>query len=159
MLQCGIGKYEEKMTVINTNINFPEKKNIQKVNGQSRSGTVTTSTISWTYDFRPIKKWGIIILCFGLIASIAWHFENEKKKEVMKISIAAEAREVNTRYLEKNLEKVKQETISAENLKRAAKEKKAKQIEPVKQIQRLGPKIYTWTNDKGQTVYSNQPQK
>ena len=147
------------MSVINPNINFPEKKNKQEVSSQSRGGTVSTSTISWTYDFRPIKKWGTIFLCFGLIALIAWHFESEKKKEAIKISVAAETKEVNTRYLEKNLEKVKQETIAAENLKLAAGEKKIVRHEPERQKLTTGPKVYTWINDKGQTVHSNQPKR
>jgi hypothetical protein len=147
------------MTVINPNINFPEKKNPQKIHGQSRGGTVTTSTISWTYDFRPLIKWGIIILSFGLIALIAWNFDNKKKIEAIKINMAEEAEEVNTRYLEKNLERVKQETIAAENLKRIARESKTERLEPVRQNPSRSPKIYTWINDKGQTVHSNQPKK
>jgi len=147
------------MSVINPNINFPEKKNIQKVNGQSRGGTVSASTISWAYDFRPLKKWGTIILCFGLIIFVAWHFESEKKKEAMEINRAAETKEVNKRYLEKNLEKVKQETIAAEKLKIAAEETKMVRLEPVRQNMTTGPKVYTWINDKGQTVHSNQPKK
>jgi hypothetical protein len=154
-----IKSVEEKMSVINPNINFPEKKNKQPLNVQNRGGSVSVSTISWTYDFRPMKKWRTIFLCFGLIALIAWHFESEKKKEVMKISVAAETKEVNIRYLEKNLERVKQETIAAENLKRAAAKKEIIRTEPVRQKLTTGPKVYTWINEKGQTVHSNQPPK
>jgi len=80
--------------------------------------------------------------------------KNEKQKEIV-----SETKEVNTRYLEKTLEKVKQETIAAEKLKLSAGNKKTERLEPVRQKLTTGPKVYTWINDKGQTVHSNQPKK
>ncbi|MDD2469241.1 MAG: hypothetical protein PHI97_35220 [Desulfobulbus sp.] len=125
--------------------------------------------------------WGFawrFLLCCAMIDLPLWayfHFVKEvpilvgleqmrnefqtKKNETVKISTATETKEVKTRYLEINLEKVKQETIAAEKLKLAAEKKKTVQLEPVRQTQTTDPKVYTWINERGQTVYSNQPKK
>ncbi|MDD2467121.1 MAG: hypothetical protein PHI97_24290 [Desulfobulbus sp.] len=144
------------MSVYNPNENLNKNKEEFKF---TKYGEKHISNIKWTYDFTFLKRAAIFFLSACIVGSaIGLIIENIQKKEKQKY-IVSEAKEVNTRYLEKTLEKVKQETIAAENLKRAAKEKKTERIEPVKQKQRTGPKVYTWTNEKGQTVHSNQPPK
>jgi len=44
-------------------------------------------------------------------------------------------------------------------LKLAAGEKKMVRHEHERQKLTTGPKVYTWINEKGQTVHSNQPKK
>ncbi|MDD2467123.1 MAG: hypothetical protein PHI97_24300 [Desulfobulbus sp.] len=121
--------------------------------------------------------WGFawrFLLCCAIIDLPLWvyfHFVKEvpilvgleqmrnefqgKKKEEEKISIETATNDVNTRYLEK----IKQETIAAENLKLAAEKEKTIHPEQARQTLTTSPKVYTWTNDKGQTVYSNHPPK
>ncbi|MGE4402869.1 MAG: hypothetical protein AB7F61_14435 [Desulfobulbus sp.] len=48
------------MTAMNPNIVFPNKNKPQKTQLHHRSGgTVSASSISWSYDLRPAKEWTI----------------------------------------------------------------------------------------------------
>jgi len=80
--------------------------------------------------------------------------EKDKKIEQQK-EIAIEAQDARKRYLQKVLEDVKQQTIAEERRKSMATENTV--VEPAKQQQRRGKKLYSWVNENGQTVYSNKP--
>lgn len=148
------------MSVINPNINFPDKKKPQKTQPHhGSSGKVSTSSISWTYDWRPFKKWLTIILAAISLAGTTWMIRQQVlDKENLK-NAKIEAKQDREKYLKRRLESVKEETIAAQSLKIAAKEKKINITEPKKPRQNSGRKIYTWINENGQTVYSNRPRE
>ena len=115
--------------------------------------------INWTYDIAPIIKWALLIVAACLSATMAVYLLNVKKGNEQKKLINIEAQEVEKRYFEKRLEAIKQETIAAEQ-KRIAEQKMKEEIEKskIKSPTTKGPKIYSWINENGQKVFSNQPQ-
>lgn len=116
--------------------------------------------INWTYDIVPLIKWALLIVTACLFATMTVYLLNVKKENEQKILINIEAYEVEKRYFENRLEVIKQETIAAEQ-KRIYEQKMKEEIEKsiIKSPPTKGPKIYSWTNENGQKVFSNQPPK
>ncbi|MDX9841629.1 MAG: hypothetical protein RBS95_09240, partial [Desulfobulbus sp.] len=111
------------------------------------------------YDFAPLKKWGTIVLAALALAGATWSIRQEvlQKKEIQKAQ--AEASQERNQYLMRRLETVKKQTIEAE-LKKANREQLAlAEKTPRNRQVSKGLPIYTWTNERGQTVYSNKPRE
>ena len=148
------------MTVLNPNDNFHTKKKQKNTEREfTKYGTVSESNVKWTYDFDPLKKGALIVLIMCLLGATAMLFFDKKKNFEQKIDIEVEAQDVQKRYFEKRLEVIKQETIAAEQ-KRIGKQKIIEEIEKpkIKTPPAKGPQIYSWINENGQKVFSNQPQ-
>lgn len=111
----------------------------------------------WAY-FHFVKKVPILVGLEQMRNEHQAKINNQKEPEPFNIG-QAETEEAKRRYLEKILEKVKQETIAAEKLKLSVEEGKTERLEPVNQSMATDVKVYTWINEKGQTIHSNQPQK
>ena len=106
------------MTVLNPNINFPEKNKKNKIEQKRRGGGVTTTNVKWSYDFRPIRNFIVILTIFSAIIAGYFYSQKQNSNVVIQADIEKEAEEVKKRYHEKVLEKLKNETIAAERLKR-----------------------------------------
>lgn len=148
------------MTVLNPNDNFHTKKKQKNTEREfAKYGTVSESNVKWTYDFDPLKKGALIVLIMCLLGATAMLFFDKKKNFEQKIDIEVEAQDVQKRYFEKRLEVIKQETIAAEQ-RRTGKQKIKEEVEKpkIKNTPSKGPQIYSWINENGQKVFSNQPQ-
>lgn len=114
------------------------------------------SNIKWVYNLTPLTKW-LTIIASSVIFAVSIIFLARavieyKQKEMNKIE-AATAKRV---YLEKRLEKIKQETI-AESQKKIDMENQEKQVVKAEQIYRKNdPQVYSWINENGNKVYSNK---
>ncbi len=147
------------MTVLNPNDNFHTKKKQKHTEHEfTKYGTTSESNVKWTYDFDPLKKGALIVLVMCLLGATAMLFFDKKKNFEQKKDIEVETQDVQKRYFEKRLEVIKQETIAAEQ-KRIGKQKNKEEIEKpkIKSPPTKSPKVYSWTNENGQKVFSNQP--
>lgn len=115
--------------------------------------------INWTYDIATLTKWALLIVTTCLSATMAVYLLNVKKENEQKKLINIETQKVEKRYFEKRLEVIKHETIAAEQ-KRIGEQKIKENIEKskIKSPPTKGPKVYSWINQNGQKVFSNQPQ-
>lgn len=103
--------------MINPDLNYPDEKKRKAMELQRKGGNVTISNVKWTYDFRPIKNFAIIFLCMAVAITIYFYTQRTKQVEITQENIEKEAEEVQRRYYERVLEKLKNETIAAERLK------------------------------------------
>lgn len=114
------------------------------------------SNIKWVYNLSPLTKWLTIIassvIFAGSITFLVREVAELKQKELNQVE-AETAKKV---YLEKRLEKIKQETI-AESQKIIDLENQKKPLaKPVQRNRENGPQVYSWTNENGNKVYSNK---
>ena len=121
-------------------------------------GKPTKSNIKWTYNFDPLKKWTTILLGALTLAGSVWMIRQDVLQREAAKSARIEAEQERRKYLERRLESIKQETIAAamkkEEPRAAAPERKT-----VKRRYTGSQRIYTWKNERGQTVYSTRPRK
>lgn len=144
------------MTVLNPNDNFSGKRS-EDLTGYkfTKYGEKNVSNVKWTYDFTPLKKWALFILSACFVGALGALLIGQRQKIEQQKEIAIEAQDARKYYLQKILEDVKQQTIAEERRKSMATENTV--VEPAKQQQPRGKKLYSWVNENGQTVYSNKP--
>ena len=85
-----------------------------------------------------------------------WSRQDEGEKQA-KEAAKIEAKQERRKHLERRLESIKQETIAAELAKAEAKKPNNQTRRIIPRTIKSGPPIYTWTNENGQTVFSNKP--
>ena len=73
-------------------------------------------------------------------------------------SARIEAEQERRKYLERRLESIKQETIAAA-MKKEEPHAAAPERKTVKRRYTGNQRIYTWTNERGQRVYSTKPKR
>lgn len=121
-------------------------------------GKPTKSNIKWTYNFDPLKKWTTILLGALTLAGSVWMIRQDVLQREAAKSARIEAEQERRKYLEGRLESIKQETIAAamkkEEPRAATPERKT-----VKRRYTGSQRIYTWTNERGQKVYSTKPKE
>lgn len=112
--------------------------------------------IKWKYNFDPMKKWVTIIVCASALAGSTILLRQEAIKHEQIKTAQREAVTANKKYLERRLETIKQETIAAEQKKRENQKREVATISNVKRVPKEGVQVYSWLNEKGVKVYSNQ---
>ena len=121
-------------------------------------GKPTKSNIKWTYNFDPLKKWTTILLGALTLAGSVWMIRQDvMQKESMKAA-KIEAKQERRKYLERRLETVKRETIAAAIQKEEPRANTPKE-KTTRRTYTSSQRIYTWTNEKGQKVYSIYPRE
>ena len=121
-------------------------------------GKPTKSNIKWTYNFDPLKKWTTILLGAVTLAGSVWMIRQDVLQKEAAKSARIEAEQERRKYLERRLESIKQETIAAA-MKKEEPQAAAPERKTVKRRYTGSQRIYTWKNERGQTVYSTRPQE
>ena len=121
-------------------------------------GKPTKSNIKWTYNFDPLKKWTTILLGALTLAGSVWMIRQDVLQREAAKSARIEAEQERRKYLERRLESIKQETIAAA-MKKEEPQAAAPERKTVKRRYTGSQRIYTWKNERGQTVYSTRPQE
>lgn len=121
-------------------------------------GKPTKSNIKWTYNFDPLIKWTTILLGALTLAGSVWMIRQDVLQKEATKSARIEAKQERRKYLERRLESIKQETIAAA-MKKEEPQPAAPQRKTVKRRYTGSQRIYTWKNERGQTVYSNRPRE
>ena len=99
------------MTVINPNLNFPDKNknNQRKI---VKYGSVLNSSVKWGYDLRPVIKWALIFLSAFIVGWISYYFIEKNVEKVRIQTGQIEAEEARKQYLQRRLESIKKERIA-----------------------------------------------
>ena len=121
-------------------------------------GKPTKSNIKWTYNFDPLKKWTTILLGALTLAGSVWMIRQDVLQREAAKSARIEAEQERRKYLERRLESIKQETIAAA-MKKEEPQAAAPKRKTVKRRYTGSQRIYTWKNERGQTVYSTRPRE
>ena len=121
-------------------------------------GKPTKSNIKWTYNFDPLKKWTTILLGALTLAGSVWMIRQDVLQKEAAKSARIEAEQERRKYLERRLESIKQETIAAA-MKKEEPQTAAPERKTVKRRYTGSQRIYTWKNERGQTVYSTRPRE
>ena len=121
-------------------------------------GKPTKSNIKWTYNFDPLKKWTTILLGALTLAGSVWMIRQDVLQREAAKSARIEAEQERRKYLERRLESIKQETIAAA-MKKEEPRAAAPKRKTVKRRYTGSQRIYTWKNERGQTVYSTRPRE
>lgn len=121
-------------------------------------GKPTKSNIKWTYNFDPLKKWTTILLGALTLAGSVWMIRQDVLQREAAKSARIEAEQERRKYLERRLESIKQETIAAA-MKKEEPQAAAPERKTVKRRYTGSQRIYTWKNERGQTVYSTRPRE
>ena len=121
-------------------------------------GKPTKSNIKWTYNFDPLKKWTTILLGAVTLAGSVWMIRQDVLQKEAAKSARIEAEQERRKYLERRLESIKQETIAAA-MKKEEPQAAAPERKTVKRRYTGSQRIYTWKNERGQTVYSTRPRE
>ena len=121
-------------------------------------GKPTKSNIKWTYNFDPLKKWTTILLGALTLAGSVWMIRQDVLQKEAAKSARIEAEQERRKYLERRLESIKQETIAAA-MKKEEPQAAAPERKTVKRRYTGSQRIYTWKNERGQTVYSTRPRE
>ena len=121
-------------------------------------GKPTKSNIKWTYNFDPLKKWTTILLGALTLAGSMWMIRQDVLQRETAKSARIEAEQERRKYLERRLESIKQETIAAA-MKKEEPQAAAPERKTVKRRYTGSQRIYTWKNERGQTVYSTRPRE
>ena len=121
-------------------------------------GKPTKSNIKWTYNFDPLKKWTTILLGALTLAGSVWMIRQDVLQRKAAKSARIEAEQERRKYLERRLESIKQETIAAA-MKKEEPQAAAPERKTVKRRYTGSQRIYTWKNERGQTVYSTRPRE
>lgn len=121
-------------------------------------GKPTKSNIKWTYNFDPLKKWTTILLGALTLAGSVWMIRQDVLQRETAKSARIEAEQERRKYLERRLESIKQETIAAA-MKKEEPQAAAPERKTVKRRYTGSQRIYTWKNERGQTVYSTRPRE
>ena len=121
-------------------------------------GKPTKSNIKWTYNFDPLKKWTTILLGALTLAGSVWMIRQDVLQREAAKSARIEAEQERRKYLERRLESIKQETIAAA-MKKEEPRAAAPKRKTVKRRYNGSQRIYTWKNERGQTVYSTRPRE
>ena len=130
-------------------------KNLHRYYGP-KYGRRAYSNIKWVYNFSPLTKWLTIIISStifaGSITFLVREITEHKQKEINQIE-AARAKRV---YLEKRLEKIKQETIDGAKKIIDLENQEKPMVKPELSNRKNDPQVYSWINEKGNRVYSNK---
>jgi hypothetical protein len=138
------------------NFNSKNQNNYKNNIFVPKYGKTDTTNIEWTYNFDPLKKWITIILCAVALAGSITLLRREAIKHEQIKTDQLEAVTANKQYLERRLETIKQETIAAEQKKIESQRRGAAAISTMKRAPKEGVQVYSWLNEKGVKVYSNQ---
>lgn len=114
------------------------------------------SNVKWTYNLTSLKKWIFIIIGTGVICGVIFFSWQEIIKNEQLKANKIEAESARKNYLQKRLERIKQETIAAEQKKIDSENKVKNDPPPILAKPDKEPKIYSWINEKGDKVYSNK---
>ncbi len=142
------------MAVFNSNL-FPDdkKQDLSKPKyrrSRAQYGTVSKSNVTWSYDFRPLIKYGAILLCIGVLA-VAWHSRN-RNQEIAEEPVAQIIPEERiTASQDDEIIKRAEATLTRVNNHTPRQETTRTQRQHTQDV-----KVYTWVNESGQKIYSNK---
>ena len=94
-----------------------------------------------------------------MFAGAAIYLRQESFKNEQKKAVQIEADVAKKTWTEKRLEAIKQETIAAEQKRIDLENQKKPEMVTVQKKQEVGPKVYSWVNENGNQVFSNQRRK
>lgn len=143
------------MTVFNSDL-FPDDKKQDLSKPKYRKirpqyGTASRSNVTWSYDFRPLIKYGAILICAGVVAT-ALHTinKNQEKADEAVAQIMPENRI--TASQDDEIIRRAEATLTRVNNHTPRQETARTQRQHTQDV-----KVYTWVNENGQKIYSNKP--